>query len=81
MGQVPEAQGMGALGMEFHLLAGQIASPRPEAIPEVIHKALCASWGEKKLISEVAVPEWQLHNRLEPRPLRFSWERLSQAHH
>lgn len=52
-----------------------------EAILGVTRKALYASRGEKKLISEVAASEWQLHNRLEPRPLGCSWERLSQAHH
>lgn len=45
---------------------GQLPSPKPEAIPGVFHKALHASRGEKKLISEVAASEWQLHNRLEP---------------
>lgn len=29
----------------------------------------------------MAASEWQLHNRLEPWPLSYSRERLSQAHH
>lgn len=60
---------------------GRLPSPKPEAILGVVRKAPCASRGERKLISEVAASEWQLHNRLEPRPLVCSWEQLSQARH